>query len=130
MTIVSRILIYSISFYRSVLSRRSGKFRKVVGSLIRSEIALSNCYTIVTHCARVIFFFPCRLLIVLITTFEGPEHTTELGEVRAHLSGCTLPIFHSPLSTINSPPGPGYVSNDGHHFTCKNPALLQPAFHV
>jgi hypothetical protein len=60
----------------------------------------------------------------------GPEHTTELSGTRAPLSGCTLPIFHGPLRTENSPRGPGYVSNDGHHFTCKNPAFLQPTFHV
>ncbi|KAF8261846.1 hypothetical protein EI94DRAFT_1705222 [Lactarius quietus] len=60
----------------------------------------------------------------------GPEHTTESGGAIAHSSGCTLPIFHTPLSTKSSPRGPGYVPNDGHHFTCKNPALLQPAFHV
>ncbi|KAI9455078.1 hypothetical protein BJY52DRAFT_1122217 [Lactarius psammicola] len=60
----------------------------------------------------------------------GPDHTTEGGGVSSQPSGCTLPIFHAPLRTTNSSPGPGYVSNDGHHFTCKNPALLLPAFHV
>ncbi|KAI9455148.1 hypothetical protein BJY52DRAFT_1427134 [Lactarius psammicola] len=60
----------------------------------------------------------------------GPDHTTEGGGVSSQPSSCTLPIFHAPLRTTNSSPGPGYVSNDGHHFTCKNPALLQPAFHV
>ncbi|KAH9005511.1 hypothetical protein EDB86DRAFT_2795794, partial [Lactarius hatsudake] len=60
----------------------------------------------------------------------GPEHTTEVGGTSAQPSSCTLPIFHAPLGTKNSPPGPGYVSNNGHHFSCKNPALLQPAFHV
>jgi len=34
------------------------------------------------------------------------------------------------MRTEDAPPGPGYVSNDGHHFTCKNPVLLQAAFHV
>ncbi|KAI9455080.1 hypothetical protein BJY52DRAFT_1151944 [Lactarius psammicola] len=57
----------------------------------------------------------------------GPEHTIEGGGANAQPSGCTQPIFHAPL---DSSPGPGYVSNDGHHFACKNPALLQPAFHV
>ncbi|KAH9005515.1 hypothetical protein EDB86DRAFT_1452107 [Lactarius hatsudake] len=60
----------------------------------------------------------------------GPDHTTEVGGTKAQPSSCTLPILHAPLSTKESSPGPGYVSNDGHHFTCKNPALLQPAFHV
>ena len=70
--------------------------------------------------------------VVLNTTREGPEHTTDLGGAHAQPSACTLPLFHAPLTVENQPPGgpPGYVSNDGHHFTCKNPALLQPAFHV
>ncbi|KAH9029438.1 hypothetical protein EDB85DRAFT_1967038 [Lactarius pseudohatsudake] len=62
---------------------------------------------------------------------SDPEHTTGVGGTSAQPSSCTLPMFHVPLSTKNSSsPGPGYVSNDGHHFTCKNPALLQPSFHV
>jgi hypothetical protein len=60
----------------------------------------------------------------------GREHTTEGGGANAQPSGCTLPIFHAPMRTEDAPPGPGYVSNDGHHFTCKNPVLLQAAFHV
>ncbi|KAH9059747.1 hypothetical protein EDB87DRAFT_1562847, partial [Lactarius vividus] len=48
----------------------------------------------------------------------------------AQPSSYTLPIFYAPLCTKVLSPGPGYVSNDGHHFTCKSPALLQPAFHV
>ncbi|KAH9021917.1 hypothetical protein EDB84DRAFT_1274768 [Lactarius hengduanensis] len=63
-------------------------------------------------------------------TYEGPDHTTEVGGTKAQPSSCTLPILHAPLSTKESSPGPGYISKDGHHFTCKNPALLQPAFHV
>ena len=61
---------------------------------------------------------------------EGREHTTEGGRTNAQPSGCTLPIFHALMRTEDAPPGPGYVSNDGHHFTCKNPVLLQAAFHV
>ncbi|KAH9059756.1 hypothetical protein EDB87DRAFT_1562790 [Lactarius vividus] len=57
----------------------------------------------------------------------GAEHTTEKGGANAQPSGCTLPLFHAPLSTA---PGHGYVSNDGHHFACKNPGRLQASFHV
>ncbi|KAH8977864.1 hypothetical protein EDB86DRAFT_3157238 [Lactarius hatsudake] len=60
----------------------------------------------------------------------GPDHTSEGGGASAQPSSCTLPIFHAPLRTKILSPGPGYVSSDGHHFTCKSPALLQPAFHV
>ena len=62
--------------------------------------------------------------------YEGREHTTEGGGANAQPSGCTLPIFHAPMRTEDAPAGPGYVSSDGHHFACKNPVLLQAAFHV
>jgi len=61
---------------------------------------------------------------------SGREHTTEGSGANAKPSGCTLAIFHAPMSADGAPPGVGYVSCDGHHFTCKNPVLLQAAFHV
>ncbi|KAH9171597.1 hypothetical protein EDB89DRAFT_1093696 [Lactarius sanguifluus] len=61
---------------------------------------------------------------------QGTEHTTEWGGANAQPSGCTLPLFHVPMSTGSAPLGPGYVSNDGHHFACKNPGRVQAAFHV
>jgi hypothetical protein len=39
-------------------------------------------------------------------------------------------MFHQPHRTDQVPPGGGYVSNDGHLFTCRNPTVLQQAFHV
>ncbi|KAI9444004.1 hypothetical protein H4582DRAFT_2189914 [Lactarius indigo] len=60
----------------------------------------------------------------------GTEHTTGGGGANAQPSLCTLELFHTPISTGNVPPGPGYVSNDGHHFACKKPGRLQAAFHV
>ncbi|KAI9450271.1 hypothetical protein BJY52DRAFT_1227294 [Lactarius psammicola] len=60
----------------------------------------------------------------------GPEHTTEKGGASAQPSGCTQALFHAPISTESAPPGPGYVSNDGHHFACRNPGRLQASFHV
>ncbi|KAH9059751.1 hypothetical protein EDB87DRAFT_1577415 [Lactarius vividus] len=66
----------------------------------------------------------------LTMTPEGTEHTKEKGGANAQPSGCTLSLFHMPLSIGLPPPGPGYVSNDGHHFTCKKPGRPQAAFHV
>ncbi|KAI9455145.1 hypothetical protein BJY52DRAFT_1122154 [Lactarius psammicola] len=61
---------------------------------------------------------------------SGNKHTTGGGGANAQPSRCTLELFHDPLSTGSAPPGPGYVSNDGHHFACKRPGRLQAAFHV
>ncbi|KAF8216813.1 hypothetical protein K438DRAFT_1658303 [Mycena galopus ATCC 62051] len=44
-----------------------------------------------------------------------------------HPSYCTLPIFHPPAKVAA---GLGYLSNDGHVFNCKNPSVMQQAFHV
>ena len=55
----------------------------------------------------------------------------EKGGANAQPSGCTLALFHAAVAAAggNTPPG-GYVSNDGHHFACKNPGRLLAAFHV
>ncbi|KAJ7931787.1 hypothetical protein B0H13DRAFT_2227876 [Mycena leptocephala] len=45
----------------------------------------------------------------------------------AHPSYCTLPIFHPSAKVAG---GLGYLSNDGHVFNCKNPSVMQQAFHV
>ncbi|KAH9017733.1 hypothetical protein EDB84DRAFT_1422808 [Lactarius hengduanensis] len=60
----------------------------------------------------------------------GTEHTKKNGGTNPQPSGCTLSLFHMPLSTAIAPRGPGYMSNDGHHFTCKKPGHPQAAFHV
>ncbi|EKM59287.1 uncharacterized protein PHACADRAFT_169805 [Phanerochaete carnosa HHB-10118-sp] len=58
------------------------------------------------------------------------EHQTEANS-SAQPSYCTLPIFHASLNPARTPPGGvGYISGDGHHFSCHNPALLQQAFYV
>ncbi|KAJ7509859.1 hypothetical protein B0H11DRAFT_2270198 [Mycena galericulata] len=44
-----------------------------------------------------------------------------------HPSYCTLPLFHPPATQAA---GLGYLSNDGHVFNCKNPSVMQQAFHV
>ncbi|KAF9531678.1 hypothetical protein CPB83DRAFT_848544 [Crepidotus variabilis] len=57
----------------------------------------------------------------------GPEHSGTASNSGQSFY-CTLPLFHLPHnSNIN---GLGYVSQDGHHFSCKNPAVMQQAFHV
>jgi len=39
--------------------------------------------------------------------------------------------LHQHLPARQAPPGGiGYVSGDGHHFSCRNPAQMQQAFHV
>ncbi|KAI6143616.1 hypothetical protein BKA82DRAFT_3983845 [Pisolithus tinctorius] len=60
---------------------------------------------------------------------SGPEHVGDAGNL-AQPSYCTLPMFH-PLTDLNAvAPAAGYISNDGHHFACRNPAVMQQAFHV
>ncbi|KAM5540363.1 hypothetical protein V8D89_005821 [Ganoderma adspersum] len=60
----------------------------------------------------------------------GPEHDSATHP-RAQPSYCTLPILHrrQPLDQVPAN-GLGYVSNDGHAFECRNPAVLRQAFHV
>ncbi|KAH9992107.1 hypothetical protein BJV77DRAFT_1003498 [Russula vinacea] len=45
-------------------------------------------------------------------------------------SYCTLPMFHQPKNVHEPFEGFGYISNDGHSFECRNPVVLQQAFHV
>ncbi|KAH7918945.1 hypothetical protein BV22DRAFT_1041330 [Leucogyrophana mollusca] len=59
----------------------------------------------------------------------GPEHTVA-GGGPGQPSYCTLPLFHAPSDPNSAPAGLGYVSNDGHLFSCKNPVVMQQAFHV
>ncbi|KAG2136644.1 hypothetical protein DEU56DRAFT_356200 [Suillus clintonianus] len=60
---------------------------------------------------------------------SGPEHTATTGNA-AQPSYCTLPLFHPPMDPNNAQVGLGYVSNDGHLFSCRNPVIMQQAFHV
>ncbi|CAG8578692.1 7364_t:CDS:10, partial [Dentiscutata heterogama] len=46
-------------------------------------------------------------------------------------SFCELQLFHPPINPSNVPPsGIGYVSLDGHHFTCENPSTREGLFHI
>ncbi|KAG1806383.1 uncharacterized protein HD556DRAFT_1428518 [Suillus plorans] len=59
----------------------------------------------------------------------GPEHTAAAGNA-AQPSYCTLPLCHLPMDPNNDQVGLGYISNDGHLFSCRNPMIMQQAFHV
>ncbi|KAI5994326.1 hypothetical protein EDD15DRAFT_2432753 [Pisolithus albus] len=60
---------------------------------------------------------------------SGPEHAGDAGNL-AQPSYCTLPILHPPAYPDADAQDVGYISNDGHHFTCRNPVVMQQAFHV
>ncbi|KAF8452913.1 hypothetical protein L210DRAFT_3617960 [Boletus edulis BED1] len=59
----------------------------------------------------------------------GPEHTAAGGGATIP-SYCVLPLFHAPLNPNTAPAGAGYVSSDGHQFACRNPVVMQQAYHV
>ncbi|KAH8986525.1 hypothetical protein EDB86DRAFT_2809505 [Lactarius hatsudake] len=61
----------------------------------------------------------------------GPEHSAAVGgSGTGQPSYCILPMFH-PARNPNVPVnGLGYASNDGHLFGCRNPVVMQQAFHV
>ncbi|KAI9453843.1 hypothetical protein BJY52DRAFT_1418099 [Lactarius psammicola] len=61
----------------------------------------------------------------------GQEHSVAVcGSGPGQPSYCTLPMFH-PARNPNDPVnGLGYTSNDGHLFECRNPVVMQQAFHV
>ncbi|KAI9443965.1 hypothetical protein H4582DRAFT_1049491 [Lactarius indigo] len=62
---------------------------------------------------------------------SGSEHlVTETVHGQPQPSYCTLPMFHLPKSTDEPMDGVGYISDDGHMFSCKNPAVVQQTFHV
>ncbi|KIJ13989.1 hypothetical protein PAXINDRAFT_100354 [Paxillus involutus ATCC 200175] len=60
---------------------------------------------------------------------SGPEHTAAGGNP-ALPSYCLLPLFHPPMDPDTAPGGMGYISHDGHQFPCRNPVVMQQAFHV
>ncbi|KAI6101018.1 hypothetical protein EDD16DRAFT_1495813, partial [Pisolithus croceorrhizus] len=60
---------------------------------------------------------------------SGPEHSSDAGSL-AQPSYCTLPLFHPPANLNAGAPAVGYISNDGHHFTCQNALVMQQAIHV
>ncbi|TCD67573.1 hypothetical protein EIP91_012270 [Steccherinum ochraceum] len=64
------------------------------------------------------------------TLCSGQEHQPDATGV-AHPSYCTLDILHQPAQPQQAPQnGVGYISRDGHHFSCRNPAQMRQAFHV
>ncbi|TFY74324.1 hypothetical protein EWM64_g9688 [Hericium alpestre] len=65
----------------------------------------------------------------LITKPLGPEHNAT-ATAPAQPSYCVLPMFHQPRAANAAVTGLGYISNDGHQFACRNPVVMQQAFHV
>jgi hypothetical protein len=61
---------------------------------------------------------------------KGHERTIEVGGANVQPSHCTLPMFHPVMDAAKGPAGIGYMSSNGHYFTCSNPTLMQQAFHV
>ncbi|KAJ7016426.1 hypothetical protein C8F04DRAFT_981687 [Mycena alexandri] len=62
----------------------------------------------------------------------GPEHST--ANPPAH-SYCILPVLHAPAAgqvyvAPADPNAQSYISSDGHSYACKDPAEMQPAYHV
>ncbi|KAN0136209.1 hypothetical protein V8E53_006069 [Lactarius tabidus] len=61
----------------------------------------------------------------------GQEHHATAGSPGpGQPSYCTLPMFHPPRNPNDPVNGLGYASNDGHLFECRNPVVMQQAFHV
>ncbi|KIM24947.1 hypothetical protein M408DRAFT_331430 [Serendipita vermifera MAFF 305830] len=58
----------------------------------------------------------------------GEEHDPDLNQGAAP-SNCVLPLFHPPADATTAPVL-GHTSLDGHAYQCKNPALMQRAFHI
>ncbi|KAG8924163.1 hypothetical protein FRC02_010615 [Tulasnella sp. 418] len=59
----------------------------------------------------------------------GKEHEAT-SSAPARPSFCILPIFHPPQPLDWTGVGNGYVSKDGHAFSCANPNTLRQSFHV
>src|SRR5712692_3882721 len=83
-------------------------------------------------CAEVTYSPPklCSIIVLInATPIIGPEHSAT-ASAPGQPSYCTLPMFHPPANPANPPRGLGYISNDGHSFECRNPVVMQQAFHV
>ncbi|KZT36298.1 hypothetical protein SISSUDRAFT_1007685 [Sistotremastrum suecicum HHB10207 ss-3] len=60
---------------------------------------------------------------------RDPEHEAT-ATAAADPSYCTLPMFHPPHTLAQGNPGTGYISTDGHLFTCNNPSVGHQSYHV
>jgi len=58
----------------------------------------------------------------------GPEHKATENSA-AQPSYCNLPIFHTPL-TRQAVRGGGYISIDGHSFSCQDPTRMHQSYHI
>ncbi|KZV72346.1 hypothetical protein PENSPDRAFT_649928, partial [Peniophora sp. CONT] len=60
-----------------------------------------------------------------------PEHSAAAASGDRQPSYCTLPMFHAPAVAVPVIAGDqGYISSDGHAFSCTNPVTSHPAYHV
>ncbi|KAG1838350.1 hypothetical protein C8R48DRAFT_791384, partial [Suillus tomentosus] len=64
-----------------------------------------------------------------VSNTQSPEHTAAAGNA-AQPSYGSLPLFHPRMDPNNAQVGLGYVSNDRHLFSCRNPVIIQQAFHA
>ncbi|KAJ3110211.1 hypothetical protein HDU96_006820 [Phlyctochytrium bullatum] len=62
---------------------------------------------------------------------KGEEHKPVEGQdnTQRTKSFCTLPMFHDPVDP-GAQPSSGYVSSDGHQFSCANPSKHSGSFHI
>ena len=98
----------------------------VYWSFMRALLSYISVHDSDTFCSGDIYKISMH---AAVSNFDlGPEHQATVNG-NAQPSYCTLPIFH-PSAAQNAAPSGGYVSTDGHAFTCKNPAVLSQAFHV
>ena len=113
--------------YRSILQRRSGQVFQMVRTCPSPIFLMLTDELIVITCAAVNLFTHAHG-VTNQPFLPGPEHQPTATN-SAQPSYCTLPMFHPPGSTDQAGTL-GYVSNDGHVFTCRNPVVLRQAFHV
>ncbi|KAH8989296.1 hypothetical protein EDB92DRAFT_2003843 [Lactarius akahatsu] len=79
---------------------------------------------------HVTMLIDCYRLMTRDRIYIGPEHSAAAAGGPGQPSYCTLPMFHPPRNPNDPVNGLGYTSNDGHLFECRNPVVMQQAFHV
>ena len=91
----------------------------------------TECFVAAMPCAQV-----CDNVVTLLSfrdsglNYTGQEHSAAAAGGPGQPSYCTLPMFHPPRNPNDPVNGLGYTSNDGHLFECRNPIVMQQAFHV
>ncbi|KAI9434837.1 hypothetical protein H4582DRAFT_1855657 [Lactarius indigo] len=83
-----------------------------------------------TGASHVTMLIDCYRFMTRNRIYTGPEHSAAAAGGPGQPSYCTLPMFHPPRNPNDPVTGLGYTSNDGHLFECRNPVVMQQAFHV